>query len=190
MTDEMSIDDYKQELVRQGVLSEWTADEIPDEMDAADYLDQFGKSKEARNQLRGSDGEKVAIGLLRGYGVKMAERIATPIVILSRDKKGFVLIEYDEPVSGDIVGVMGDGSGRRVLAEVKTTEKDRIPFSYLEKHQVNALNENHLLGAVSLFVAVFEGYGAYVLRWPIDGFVFRTSLKRETAMDNQWDGAS
>ena len=141
-----------------------------------------------RSQSIGAQGEEVAENALRACGVQMVEQIATPFAITARQKGGWIKIVRKTPVSGDRRGVMGDGSGRRVLAEVKSTEGDRIEWSRLEDHQVRALDENHRLGAVSLLVVVYLSVGSYVLRWPVAGFGPGQSIGIQDAIDNQWDG--
>lgn len=143
-----------------------------------------------RSQAIGARGEGAAENALRAYGVCMVEQIATPFAITARQKGGWIKIERKKQVSGDRRGVMPDGSGRRVLAEVKTTDGDRVEWSRLEDHQVRALDENNRLGAVSLLVLVYLSVGTYVLRWPIDGFGPHKSITVQQAIDNQWDGKS
>lgn len=170
---------------------EWQVSQLDDEhMDLEEYMAKHGRSiKGAQAHQTGADGENAAENALRAYGVRMVEQIATPFIITGKKGDGWVRIKRKAPVSGDRRGVMGDNSGRRVLAEVKSTNGDRIPWHWLKDHQVRALDENHRLGAVSLLVVVFTGV-AYVLRWPVDGFLPRTSLTRDDVIDKQWDGKS
>lgn len=158
--------------------------------DLETYLEVYGRKAQAKaSQQLGADGEQVAENALRAYGVRMVEQIATPYAITDRRPDGFVRIKRSAKVSGDRRGVMGDGTGRRVLAEVKATSGDRILWSRLEDHQVRALDENNRLGAVSLLVVVFDRQ-AFVLRWPVEGFLPRTSITIGTAIAKQWDGKS
>lgn len=138
-----------------------------------------------RSQAYGSTGEDIAVLALRGMGVEMVEHIATPFATVARNKQGWIRIKYKERVSADIIGVMP--GGRRVLAEVKSTNEDRLVFSRLRSHQVEALDKNHELGAISLLVLVHP-YGYCVMRWPIEGFKPRTSILVEDAYKHEWDG--
>lgn len=156
--------------------------------DLDDYLQTYSrKAKAAASQQLGAEGEDVAETALKAYGVEMVEQIATPYIISDRREDGWVRIKHKSKVSGDRRGVMADGSGRRVLAEVKSTNHDRIIWSRLEDHQVRALDKNNRLKAVSLLVLVFSQQ-AYVLRWPVEGFGPRKSITQEQAIGLQWDG--
>lgn len=161
---------------------------LDDLSDLDDYLQTYSrKAKAAASQQLGSEGEDVAETALKAYGVEMVEQIATPYIISDRREDGWVRIKRKAKVSGDRRGVMADGSGRRVLAEVKSTNGDRIVWSRLEDHQVRALDKNNRLKAVSLLVLVFSQQ-AYVLRWPVEGFGPRKSITQEQAIGLQWDG--
>lgn len=165
-------------------------------MSLEEYLEQYASEEKVKkaaasergraSQARGAHGEGAAENALRALGVRMVEQIATPIIILA-EKDGWVKIERKGKVSGDRRGVMGDGSGRRVLAEVKATNGDRIAWSRLKPHQIKSLDENHHLGAVSLLVVVYT-VGTYVLRWPVPGFGPGQSITIQQALDLQWDG--
>ena len=171
--------------------SEWEVTSLDDQhMDLEEYMAKYGrKLKAAEAQKTGADGENSAENALRAYGVQMVEQITAPYAITAKKDGGWVRIVRKRRVSGDRRGVLGDGSGRRVLAEVKSTNSDRIQWSRLEDHQVQALDENHRLGAVSLLVLVFSGV-AYVLRWPVNGFVPYSSLTIDEAIEKQWDGSA
>ena len=142
-----------------------------------------------QSQSIGASGEEITEYLLRQYDIQMLEQITTPFAIIGTRPGGWIRMARKKKVSGDWRGVMGDGSGRRVLAEVKATGKrnGRIAWSRLKDHQVHALDKNNRMGAVSLLVVVFGGDG-YVLRWPVDGFLPGTSLDRDTAVGLVWDG--
>lgn len=158
-----------------------------------------------RSQKTGQGGESIAAVQLKMMGVRMVEDIPTPIGLGDKRffksyafQKGQKLLKqipyyrifYKKKVRGDISGVMGDGSGRSVLAEVKTVAADRLRFSALEAHQVENLNEQHELGGVALLIFL-DGYGGlHVMRWPIEGFVKRTSILAKDAHHHYWDGRS
>lgn len=186
MSEAISLEDY---LEKYGTEQQ-EAVPLDDIVELDDYLALYGrKAQAAQSQQIGADGEGIAEAALKAYGVRMVEKITTPFVIVDRREGGWVRIKRKEKVSGDRRGVMGDGSGRRVLAEVKSTSGDRIQWSRLGDHQVQALDENHRLGAVSLLVVVFSQQ-AFVLRWPVDGFIPRTSITIDDAVNKQWDGRS
>lgn len=189
MTETIDLEDFLEQYA-----GEWgggqSASLDDEQMSLEEYMAKYGRSvKAAQSQQIGADGENAAENALRAYGVRMVEQIATPYTITAKKGDGWVRLKRKTAVSGDRRGVMGDKSGRRVLAEVKSTNGDRIPWHWLKDHQVRALDENNGLGAVSLLVVVFSGV-AYVLRWPVSGFLPRTSLRREDVIDKQWDGKS
>ncbi len=188
MTETWTQEDLAEYLERYGTETKVAPlDEIGD---LETYLQVYGrKAKATHSQQLGAEGEGIAEKALAAYGVRMVEQITTPYAITGRREDGWVRIKRKAKVSGDRRGVMGDGTGRRVLAEVKATEGDRILWSRLEDHQVRALDENNRLGAVSLLVVVF-GRQAFVLRWPVDGFLPRTSITVDDAIAKQWDGKS
>lgn len=159
-------------------------------MSLESYLEEYGRTIQGkRSQATGARGEDAAAVALRAYGVRMVEQIATPFAVTSKKAGGWIKIKRKAKVSGDWRGLMGDGSGRRVLAEVKTTSGDRIEWSRLEDHQVRALDENNRLGAVSLLIVCFLSAGTFVLRWPVAGFGPGQSITIQSAIDNQWNGA-
>jgi penicillin-binding protein-related factor A (putative recombinase) len=136
-----------------------------------------------KSQAIGRTGEDIAMIALRTKGVQMVEQIATPITITARQGV-WVQYTYKQKVSGDFRGIMP--GGRRVLAEVKTCT-DRLVYSRLEPHQVEALDENHKLGGVSLLVMVSD-INYVVMRWPIAGFGPRKSITAIDAFNHEWDG--
>ena len=144
----------------------------------------------ARNWLRGKQaqaagvrGEERATELLEGLGVRMVAPIATPFVIVRRHpvNKEFVQIKYKEKVAGDKNCIMGDGSGRRVLVEIKNYSTEKLSFTKLTDGQRARLQENHELNGISLVVWIAP-HGEYVLRWPVEGWERGRPLDRETAV--------
>lgn len=117
----------------------------------------------AANKASGKRGQSEAEHLLRALGARMVEEIATP----TRAVRGKTI--YAAKVSADINAIMGDGSGRRILAEVKSTKSKTLGIGKLKPHQQERLQENHELNGVSLVVWVAP-HGSYVLRWPVDGW--------------------
>ncbi len=188
MTETWTQEDLAEYLEKYG--TETAVTPLDELTDLETYLEVYGrKAKAKHSQHLGAEGEGVAERALEAYGVRMVEQITTPYAVTDSREGGWVRIKRKAKVSGDRRGVMGDGTGRRVLAEVKATGGDRILWSRLEDHQVRALDENNRLGAVSLLVVVFNQQ-AYVLRWPVDGFLPRTSITVDDAINKQWDGKS
>jgi len=185
MTETMDLETF---LEQYG--EEWQASNDDEHMELEAYMAKYGgKLKAKMAQKMGAEGEDVAAAALRACGIRMVEQIATPFAITAKREGGWVRIKRKAKVSGDRRGVMGDGSGRRVLAEVKSTGSDRIKWSRLRDNQVRALDENNRLGAVSLLVVVFNSV-AFVLRWPVDGFGPGTSIRVEHVTEHVWDGVS
>ena len=136
-----------------------------------DEADAEAQYRGAANKASGKRGQEEAEAMLVALGVRMVAEIATPIKVVGRHPrdKGYVRIAYAEKVAGDINGVMGDGSGRRVLCEVKSTADDKLGIGKLTDNQQKRLQENHELNGVSL-VSWVAPHGSYILRWPVDGW--------------------
>ncbi len=144
-----------------------------------------------RSESAGRAGEQIAEMQLRMLGVEMVENIPTPIALAGSRKIGhstFYNVIYKQKATGDIAGIMGDGSGRRVLVEVKSRNDDRLQWSALRDHQIERLDENHRLNGVSLVVFIDGSGNVFVLRWPIEGFGPRKSITSEQAASLIWDG--
>jgi penicillin-binding protein-related factor A (putative recombinase) len=102
------------------------------------------------SQSKGDLGETIARRALDQFGVKMIEKVNTPWKVLwknGRPISAFVV----EKVSGDFIGIVP--GGKKVLAEVKYRD-EKLSLSDFEDHQIEALNENYELGAISLVVWV------------------------------------
>lgn len=131
-----------------------------------------------RNQKKGSEGEAIARRAMSNYGYTFIWPIATPYII-TRDRNGRVIgAAAKEQVAGDLRALY-DG-GISVLAEVKDHDGPRLTYSTLERHQHEALTEHDRLGGISLLIWIHQKE-AYIMRYPIDGFVPRTSIKIEDA---------
>ena len=128
-----------------------------------DEADAEAQYRGATNKASGKRGQEEAEAMLVALGARMVEEIATP----TRAVRGKTI--YAAKVSADINAIMGDGSGRRILCEVKTTKGNTLGIGKLKGHQQARLQENHELGGVSL-VAWIAPHGSYILRWPIDGW--------------------
>jgi penicillin-binding protein-related factor A (putative recombinase) len=129
-----------------------------------------------KNQKAGEFGEAVVRRALERRGVKMVEKVNTPWKVLWRNGRPFHAFPV-EKVSGDFIGIQAM-TGRKVLVEVKFKDKGTFPYSMLEDHQIRALNENHLLGGISI-LALARGAKTQIHSWPISGFGPGKSLKWE-----------
>lgn len=125
--------------------------------------DTEAQHRGAQNKASGKRGQSEAECMLRALGARMVEEIATP----TRAVRGKTI--YAAKVSADINAIMGDGTGRRILAEVKSTTSDTLGIGKLKSHQQERLQENNELNGVSLVVWIAP-HGSYVLRWPVEGW--------------------
>lgn len=128
-----------------------------------------------RNKAMGAEGEKKAARALGRLGLLMIEEIGTPTKIIgTRQMGGFkwYRIVWGKKVSGDHTALIPNSGGRRVLIEVKTTEKHQnLIWSKLEAHQPERLTMNVDHGAVSLLVWVRLDVGVVnIMKWPVPGF--------------------
>ena len=152
-----------------------------------EYEQALASWQGAISQAKGAKGEDIADLVLRSKGVRMVEKIATPVRIIARKRmhgSDWFRLAWGEKVSGDRMGIL-DG-GRRVLAEVKTRDRN-LRWKDLEDHQVLALTENAALGGLSLVVFVHPG-GIAVLEWPIEGFGPGKGLTITRALELAWPG--
>lgn len=142
-----------------------------------------GRSIQSDNRKAGNAGEAIAALELRRRGVEMVEPMPTGWGIIRKGNR--IVSAYPlAPVSGDFRGVM-PVSGRSVLVEVKTRDGS-LPYSMLESHQHAALQRHHDLGGLSLVVWVHDGIVS-VMRYPIAGFRFRTSIKAHQVIEWMFD---
>lgn len=134
-------------------------------------------------QSIGKQGEELAAQALRALGVEMVERIGTPVILEPAPgrpgKRQAFFVTFGEKVSADRMGII-PGTGRRVLAEVKTIMDRNLCWSDLRPHQPDRLTMNADFGGLSLLVWVHSS-GVYVLRWPIPGFGRGKSITPQTA---------
>ena len=131
-----------------------------------------------RNKRQGAAAEAHARDLLLFLGLAHVQVIETPWRVVRQGAR-IVSATPVRSVAGDIRAVI-PGSGRSVLAEVKRRE-ERLVYSDLEDHQVASLNNHAQPGGLSLLVWIAPGAGAWVMQWPIFGFVPRSSLTPEAA---------
>lgn len=147
-----------------------------------------------RNQRAGARGEEIATVQMRILGVEMIETIhnAWKVIEWVSRPSGLARVVPAEKVSGDRIGIL-PGSGRRVLAEVKTTVENRLEWSRLKSHQHQALARNEEFGGVSLLVWVTPAGEVKVMRYPdlLDaGWQSRKSIDLALADRCAWPGVS
>jgi hypothetical protein len=134
-----------------------------------------------RQQRIGKHGQITAASVLAGRcQINMVEQIGTPVIlvpVVSARRNTYQVI-WGEKVSGDHRGLIGNGIS--VLAETKTILDRNLRYSDLREHQPGRLSDHANYGGISLLVWV-HGTGAYVMRWPIDGFEAGTSITHEQA---------
>lgn len=133
-----------------------------------------------REQLIGKHGQNIAASVLSGRcGINMVEKIGTPVLAIP-DKRhpGLFRVIFEAKVSGDHRGLIGNGIS--VLAETKTILDRNLRYSDLREHQPARLDEHVKFGGISLLVWV-HGSDAYVMRWPIEGFEYGSSVSHERA---------
>jgi penicillin-binding protein-related factor A (putative recombinase) len=112
----------------------------------------------------------------------MIEQIGTPVIlvpVVSQRRNTYQVI-FGEKVSGDHRGLIGDGIS--VLAETKTIIDRNLRYSDLREHQPARLSEHVQYGGISLLVWVHDT-GAYVMKWPVDGFEPGKSITHEHAQE-------
>jgi hypothetical protein len=136
-----------------------------------------------REQRIGKHGQNTAAAVLAGRcGINMVEQIGTPVILIPvrTQRANTYQVIFGEKVSGDHRGLIGNGIS--VLAETKTILDRNLRYSDLRDHQPARLSEHANYGGISLLVWV-HGTGAYVMRWPIEGFAAGTSITREQAQE-------
>lgn len=134
-----------------------------------------------REQQIGKRGQNTAAAVLSGRcQINMVEQIGTPVILLpvQTQRRNTYQVIFGEKVSGDHRGLIGNGIS--VLAETKTILDRNLRYSDLREHQPGRLSEHTNYGGISLLVWV-HGTGAYVMRWPIEGFETGTSITHEQA---------
>lgn len=116
-----------------------------------------------REHVVGKEGERLALNVLGGRGVRMAEAIGTPVRLIPiRGVKNGWYVKFGAKVSGDIMGLLKDGT--RVLAEVKAIHGRNLRWSDLRTHQPGRLDHNKNYNGISLLVWV-SGQGVFVMDW-------------------------
>jgi penicillin-binding protein-related factor A (putative recombinase) len=144
--------------------------------------ESFGSGSDLgrESQFLGMVGETVARALLVKHGFVEIERVWTPWhVVWKNGIKGRVPAKAfpQEKVCGDFIA-MEKGTGRKVLAEAKATDGDRIIYSVLKDHQIRSLDQTVSNGGLSFLICIIQGEG-FLLPWPISGFTKGHSLVRK-----------
>lgn len=132
--------------------------------------------KQRRAKRRGDDGEDIATMQMNALGFRMIRTVHNGWRIvkwLPHIGKNIARIVPVEKLEGDRRAITPNG--RSVLAEVKSYD-DKLPHSAVKEHQREALLEHASNKGLSLLVWVDRG-NCYVMRWPVPGFVYGTSLK-------------
>ena len=152
-------------------------------MTTEDQARKLAKLKGHKSKSLGEVGELIARRALIDLGYAFIHRINTPWII-KRGANGKILSAHaGNKVAGDWRAVH-PASGRSILVEVKLRDSDTLAYSDLEKHQHRSLHEHHEAGGTSLIVWVHERV-PYVLRYPVEGFKPRSSIKIADAV--AWD---
>ncbi len=127
----------------------------------------MNKWRGRRSQRSGAIAEDIAAAQLRRLGVELVEKVhnAWKVTGWVNRATGLAHVVPAEKVSGDYVGIL-PGSGRRVLAEVKTGDDSRLQWSRLRPHQHEALRLNAACGGVSLLVWIAPGGELHVMSYP------------------------
>lgn len=135
------------------------------------------------SQRIGAAGEQQAAKALHRIGVRMVEKIGTPVKLtpVQGMHSGVFRVRWGEKVSGDHRGVAPGGIS--VLAETKTILDRRLRWSDLRPHQPERLSQHEGCSGISLLVWVSER-GIYIMHWHqllAAGFGPYTSLSHATA---------
>ena len=147
-----------------------------------------------RSQRSGASAEDMAAAQLRLMGIEQVEKVhnAWKVIEWVNRSAGLARVVPAEKVSGDYVGIL-PGSGKRVLAEVKTGDDDRLQWGRLRPHQHEALRLNHACGGVSLLVWVTPEGNIHVMSYPAllsTGWKAGKSVDHTLACLCAWDGVT
>jgi penicillin-binding protein-related factor A (putative recombinase) len=133
--------------------------------------------KGKRSQKTGQKGEDFAADHLRRLGLLHVEPIETGYTVLYGQGGRVIDAFPKKKVSGDFTAM--DKNGRYVHIEVKVHPGDRLIFSRLKKHQVEAMDNKTRDKAICLLVWVRSRFEIKAMIWPIKGFEPGKSLKWE-----------
>lgn len=162
-------------MPRVGIQSLAWGDEIPlaDTLAAINGARETKRKKRKDTQRIGRNSENRAKGLLKRMGFKDVQKLSTKW-------NG----EYSVRAAADFKGIWPK-TGQDMLCEVKHTEKPRLLFSALRKHQTKNLTKLARRNGIALLIWTYEKE-KLCMRWGvdgIDGFVSGTSLKIEQARE-------
>jgi hypothetical protein len=129
-----------------------------------------------RSQQTGAAGEDAVARQLRAAGFSMVERVIVPFTV----RRGAPV--YLRRVSGDFRAIV-PGPGTSVLVEAKA-RAGRLLYSDLQTHQRLALDAHTEAGGLSVLAWHNLDTGSvWLLRWPVWGFVPRSSLREPLSAD-------
>jgi hypothetical protein len=136
-----------------------------------------------KEQHIGKQAQDLAEAALRSRGANFTQQIPTPYRVIGDGRKNRMI--FAEKAIGDIIGSVPVQVGAAtfpipLMAEVKYSDGDRLQFSRLRPHQVEALNMLAALGWLALLVWVCP-FGVFVMRWPVEGFEHGKALSLEAA---------
>lgn len=135
---------------------------------------------QSANRKAGAKGENDAKKELEKRGVSDVQFTPVEWVII-RGASGRIVSAFPKrKASTDLSGIIA-GTGRSVRAEVKTRDGS-LPYKMLGDDQHASLQRHHDLGGLSLLVWVHDGVVS-VMRYPIAGFRFRTSIKAHQVIE-------
>lgn len=118
---------------------------------------------QAARQKRGEDTERDVGSALRSLGYRLVEKSEVSFGLRKGDREGGQKRFARKKVSGDFRAVE-DRSGRSVLVESKACDGGRLPHGKFRRHQLDALEEHHQAGALSL-VAWTDGGVLRLIPW-------------------------
>lgn len=156
---------------------------MTDAITAAEYRKS---TRNSRNRKAGAAAEVLTHYELQRLGVCRVRKLEVGWGIV-RNRSGKIVSAYPlERIDGDFSGILPDGTA--VLVETKK-RSDKLVYSALENHQVQALNDHADHNGLSLLAWVNDD-DVYVMQWPIDGFESGTSLDAEQAQAAVWEGVA
>lgn len=104
---------------------------------------------QAARQKRGEDTERDVGSALRSLGYRLVEKSEVSFGLRKGERAGEQKRFARGKVSGDFRAVE-NRSGRSVLVESKACDGGRLPHGKFRRHQLDALEEHHMAGALSM----------------------------------------
>lgn len=138
--------------------------------------------------IQGMQAQEVVGMALRRLGLRMVEPIETGYDLVRRDGR-VVGGKPKRKVHGDWTAIV-PYTGRSVRCEAKKRQDDVLSLSDFEPHQLQALNEHHALGGLSLVGWRNSATIIEILRWPIAGWEDGAPLHAgdERTIAARWEG--